>query len=127
MEATILENGRVDGHELEELRKVIYANGKVSRQHADWLVTLHKRVQKMTPAFTHFFYQAIKHHILADGRINAEETAWLRQMLFFDGKISDEERKLLRELKGEAKETSPEFEKLVAECMKQPMEQHTSG
>ena len=64
------------------------------------------------PGFEQFFYQAIKDHILADGRISAEETAWLRQLLFADGKIEDEERKFLHQLKGEAKEVSPEFEKL---------------
>ena len=44
-------------------------------------------MQHMTPAFEQFFYQAIKDHILADGRIDAEEAAWLRRMLFADGKI----------------------------------------
>jgi hypothetical protein len=57
-------------------------------------------VQHKTPAFEQFFYQAIKDHILAHGRIDAEEAAWLRRMLFADGKIKDEERTFLRELKG---------------------------
>ena len=81
--------------------------------------------QHRTPAFEHFFYQAIKDHILAHGRIDAEEAAWLRRMLFADGKIEDEERKFLHELKGEAKQVSREFEVLFEESMKQPQEQHT--
>jgi hypothetical protein len=97
------------------------------RQGADFLVELYKRVQHRTPAFTHFYYQAIKEHILAHGRIDAEETAWLRRMLFADGKIADEERKFLHELKGEARQVSREFEVLFAESMKQPPEQRTSG
>ena len=84
-------------------------------------------MQHLTPAFEQFFYQAIKDHILADGRIDAEEAAWLRQMLFADGKIDDEERKFLHELKGEAKQVSREFEVLFEESMKQPQEPHTSG
>ena len=48
---------------------------------ADFLVELHKRVQHRTPAFEQFFYQAIKDHILAHGRIDAEEAAWLRREL----------------------------------------------
>jgi hypothetical protein len=127
LEQDILANGRVDGHELETLRRELYAGGKIDREKADFLVELHKRVQHMTPAFDHFFYQAIKDHILGHGRISAEETAWLRRMLFADGKIKDEERKFLHELKGEAKETSPEFEALFKESMKEPPEQHTSG
>ena len=80
---------------------------------AAFLVELHKRVQHMTPAFEQFFYQAVKYHILSHGRIIAEETAWLRQMLFADGAIKDEERKFLHEHKGEAKKISREFEKLL--------------
>jgi hypothetical protein len=127
LEQTILANGRVDGDELEVLRTELYAGGKIDRPKADFLVELHKRVQHMTPAFEHFFFQAIKDHILANGRVSAEETAWLRRMLFADGKIKDEERKFLHELKGESKETSPEFEALFKESMKEPQEQHTSG
>ena len=109
------------------MRQKLYAGGKIERRDADFLVELHKRVQHMTPAFEKFFYQAIKGYILAHGWIDAEETAWLRRMLFADRKIKDEERKFLHELKGEAKKVSPEFEKLFAECMKEEPEQHTCG
>src|SRR6185503_16102947 len=127
IEQAILANGKVDGPELEALRRQLYASGKVERREADFLVELHKRVQHLSPAFEKFFYQAIKDHILAHGRIDAEEAAWLRQMLFADGNIKDEERKFLHELKGEAKKVSLEFETLFAECMKEAHEQHTCG
>ena len=127
LEQNILANGRVDGDELEVLRRELYAGGKIDRSKADFLVELHKRVQHMTPAFEHFFYQAIKDHILADGRIGAEGAAWLRRMLFADGKIKDEERKFLHELKGEAKQVSHEFAVLFEESMKLPQERHTCG
>ena len=127
IEQDILANGRVDGDELEVLRRQMYGDGKTDRQKADFLVELHKRVQHMTAAFEQFFYQAVKDHILADGRIDAEEAAWLRQMFFADSKILDEVRKFLHELKGEAKQVSREFEVLFTESMKQPQEQHTCG
>lgn len=123
----ILANGRVESQEIDLLHRELYVNGKIDRTGADFLVELYKRVQRKTPAFEQFYYQAIKHHILSDGRIEAEEAAWLRQLLFADGKIDDHERKLLHELKGEAKDTDPEFETLFKECMKQPQQQHTSG
>ena len=126
-EQAILANGRVDGPELAALRRQLYAGAKIERREADFLVELHKRVQHRTPAFEQFFYQAIKDHILAHGRIDAEETVWLRRMVFADGTIDDEERKFLHELKGEAKQASGEFEALFAECMKQPPEQRTCG
>ena len=123
----ILAIGKVEGRELEVLRRRVYAGGKVNRPEADFLVEIHKRVQHLTPAFEHFFYQAIKDHILADGRIDAESAAWLRRMLFADGMIDDEERKFLHELNGEAKQVSTEFKKLFEQSMKQPVEQHTCG
>jgi hypothetical protein len=109
------------------LRTQVYAGGQIDRRGADFLVELHKRVQHLTPAFEQFFYQAIKDHILAHGRIDAEEAGWLRRMLFADGKIDDEERKFLHELKGEAKQVSREFEVLFEESMKEPPEQRTCG
>ena len=127
IEQAILANGRVDGPELEALRRHLYAGGKIERREADFLVELHKRVQHRTPAFEQFFYQAIKDHILEHGRIDAEEAAWLRRMLFADGKFHDEGRKFLQELKGEAKQLSREFEVLFEESMKQRQERHTCG
>lgn len=123
----ILATGKIDKPELEALRRQLYADGGIDRQKADFLFELHKRVQHMNPGFEQFFYTAIKDHVLRDGRIDAEETAWLRQMLFADGKFDDEERKFLHELKGEAKHISPEFEALFAGSMKQPPEQRTCG
>jgi hypothetical protein len=105
----------------------MYVDGKIDRQKADFLVELHKRVQHLNPAFEQFFYQAIKDHILAQGRIDAEEAAWLRRMIFADGTFDDEERKFLHELKGEAQQVSREFEVLFEESMKQSPEQRTSG
>jgi len=127
IERDILATGKIDGQELEVLRRRVYAGDKVKPPEADFLVELHKRVQHMTPAFQQFFYQAIKDHILADGRIDAEKVAWLRRMLFADGKIDDEERKFLHELNGEAQDACPEFKTLFAKSMKQPPEQHTCG
>jgi len=127
VEQDIMTTGKVNKAELEILHQALYAHGGIDRQGADFLVELHKRVQHVTPAFEHFFYQTIKEHILAHGRINAEETAWLRRMLFADGRIDDAERKFLHELKGEAKQVSGEFDLLFDDSMKQPPEQHTCG
>jgi hypothetical protein len=127
IEHDVLAVGKIDGPELELLRRHLYSDGKIDRPKADFLVELHKRVQHLSPAFEQFFYQAIKDHILADGWIDGENTAWLRRLLYADGKIDDEERKFLHELKGEAKNVSREFERLYAECMKLPQEQRTCG
>jgi hypothetical protein len=126
IEQDILATGKVDSDHVEALRGALYAGGTVGRPAADFLVELHKRVQHPNPAFEQLFYRVIKDHILVDGRIDAEEAAWLRRMVFADGMVSDEERKFLHELRGEAGHSSPEFEALFAEAMKMPQERHTS-
>jgi hypothetical protein len=126
IEQDILAKGKVDSDHLEAIRQALYAGGTVGRPAADFLVELHKRVQHPNPAFEHLFYQAIKDHVLVDGRIDAEEAAWLRQVLLADDTIKDEQRKFLHELKGEARQASREFEVLFTEAMKMQQERHTS-
>ena len=127
MRQEVLATGKVDSHHLEAMRHAFPVNGKIDRQNANFLVELYKRVQHLNPAFEHFFYQAIKDHVLEDGRIGAGEAVWLRQALFADTKVKDEARKFLHELKGEATAVSHEFQTLFAECMKQSPESHTCG
>lgn len=126
IEERILLNGKVDGQDLDVMRKLLYADEKIDRSEANFLVELHKRVKDRSPAFERFFYNAIKDHILADGKISARETDWLRQMLLDDERIEDEERKFLYELKGGAREFGPEFEQLVIDCEQYPPEEHTA-
>lgn len=45
--------------------------------------------------FDQFFYQAIKGHILAHDRIDPQEAAWQRQMIFWDSEIDYQERMFL--------------------------------
>jgi len=126
-EQGVLAKGAVDTADLATLKSLIMADGKVDRAEADFVVELHKRVQHLNPAFERFVYSAVKAHVLTDGKIDAEEAAWLRQMVFADGKVSDRERAFLRELKGEAADAGPAFEALFEEAMKAPQNAHTSG
>jgi hypothetical protein len=127
IEQDVLATGKVDSDHLEALRLALYTGGTVGRPGADFLVELHKRVQHPNPGFEHLYYRAIKDHVLVDGRVDAAETAWLREVLLAAGTIKDEERKFLHELRGEAQKLSPEFETLFREAMKLPQERHTSG
>lgn len=127
IEQEILATGKLDGRQLDVLRSGVYDGGKIDRRGADFLVELHKRVQRLTPSFENFFYQAIKDHVLAGGGIDAEGAAWLGRLFPVGARVEDRERKLLHELKGEAGQVSAEFEALFVRCMKQPPEQHTSG
>ena len=123
----VLSRGKVDSDHLEALGAALYEGDKVGRPAADFLVELHKRVEHPNPAFDHLFYRALKHHVLADGRIGDEEVKWLRRALVADGPMKDEVRKFFHELEGEADHVGPEFEALFAEVMNEPPERHTSG
>jgi uncharacterized tellurite resistance protein B-like protein len=113
-----LADGRIDGREIEALGELLPPGREITRAEAEFLMEMHKRVERVTPAFERFFYRAIKRHVLADGVIDAGEAAWLRRMILADGKVDDREKKLLRELKGEATRAAPEFDALFAECVK---------
>src|SRR5205823_2753841 len=110
IEQDILARGKVDSDHLEALRVALYAGGTVGRPAADFLAELHKRVGHPNPAFEHLFYRAVRDHVLADGRVDAEEAAWLRRLLLEGGTLKDEGRAFLHELRGEAGATSPEFD-----------------
>jgi hypothetical protein len=111
----VLQNGRVEGHELERLKEELAGDGRIDRSEADFLVELHRRVQRRSPAFEHFFYQMIKRYVLTDGAVNAAEAGWLRGVITGQGKVGENEVRFLRELRGEAKTCSPEFEALCNE------------
>lgn len=112
-----LADGKIDSREVETLGALLYTDRKIDRTEAEFLIELHRRVERVSPGFEKFFYKAIKQHVLTDGVIDPEEAVWLRDMILADGKVDEREKKLLRGLKGEAARTCPEFEDLFAECV----------
>src|SRR5437764_7587250 len=108
LEQELLANGKIEGSELEVLRQHLGADRRISRDEAEFLIELHKRVQRVTPAFEKYFYQAIKRHVLDDGVIKPGEVTWLRTAVLGNGRTGDLSRKMLHELRGEAREVSPE-------------------
>ncbi len=122
---TLLADGKIDDDEIRALRKELWEDGKIDMEEVNFLVKLRNAAQKkakakkveVNPKFTALFFKAVKENVLADGKIDAAEAGWLREMLFADGKIDADERKFLEGVKKEAKETSPEFNRLYDECM----------
>ncbi len=122
---TLLADGKIDDDEVKALRKELWEDGKIDLEEINFLVSLRNLAQKkakakkeeVNPKFTALFFKAVKENVLADGKIDASEAGWLRGMLFADGKIDADERKFLEGVKKEAKETSPEFNRLYDECM----------
>ncbi|HEY1066040.1 MAG TPA: hypothetical protein VGE52_08015 [Pirellulales bacterium] len=114
----VLADGRVDGRELTALGDLLYGDEMIDRSEAEFLVELRSRVQRGNPAFEKFFFQAIKRHLLTDGVVDAEETAWLQRTVLSEGALKGRELKLIREVRGEADAVCDEFEFLYTECVK---------
>jgi hypothetical protein len=63
--------------------------------------------------FDEFVFDCLKKVVLADGKIDAKEAAWLTKFVFADGKADEGEKKFLRDLKAAAKSMAPEFNELL--------------
>jgi carbon storage regulator len=117
IKAEVLAAGRIQEHQVEALRRELYADGNVDREGVEFLVALRNQARPASPSFDRLFYQALKDHILTDGSVDAEEARWLRELLFADGQIDDDEKQFLRDLRSLARRVSPEFQALYDECV----------
>lgn len=126
IERDILATGRIDSGHLEALRLALYSGAEISRPAADLLVRLRGRVQYPDSGFERLFYRAIKDHVLRDGPVDAEQSAWLRHNLFSGAEITDEEQAFLRGVIGETDLLSREILVLLAEAMRFPQERNNS-
>jgi hypothetical protein len=114
----LLSDGRIDLKETTIIREEIFADDRVDKSELEFLFGLRRDAESCVQAFHDMFFQAVKKHMLADGVISAAEAKWLRKMIFADGTIDEDEKKLMQALKHEARDVSPEFQKLYDEIMK---------
>ena len=114
----IAKDGRVESDELETLRREFGDGSKITRDEADLLVELFKRVERKGPAFEDYFYRAIENYTISQGTVDAELASWLRRLFLTNGVCGDRPRKVLHELKGQLKESNPDFQALFHDCMK---------
>jgi len=118
----ILADGQIDDTEVKILKKELFADKKIDREEAEFLVELRNKAQKkaketgVNPAFEKLFFSALETHILEDGVIDAEEAHFLESLIFADKKVDDNEKKFLAKLKKGAQQTCPEFEALFEKC-----------
>ncbi len=113
----LLADGSIDEEETSLLVQGIMGDGVVDDEEVDFLVDLRARATNLCPAFSNFFFTALKSNFLADGTVDSDEARRLREIIFADGKVDGDEKAFLTELKTEAKSVSPEFEALFLECM----------
>lgn len=101
----ILADGIIDESEVNELQIVLYQDGVIDKEEADFLFDLNDAVSGMNnhPSWTKLFVNAIASFLLDDeespGEIDNDEATWLFDKLNSDGKIDSTEKALLNFLK----------------------------
>ena len=105
----IVESGSITASDVVALRDIVYTDGKVEQDEAEFLFKLRKELNDMgnLKEWNNFFIQAICDFILDDERspeaIDDLEATWLIEQIGEDGIIDDVEQKLLKRLRKEAK------------------------
>jgi len=104
----ILADGVIDADEVKQLEKALYADGEIDQDEAELMFELNDAVsgKENHESWDQLFIKSICDFLLNDaespGKIDAEETEWLKKHLIGDGKIDLLEMKLLKTLKEKA-------------------------
>jgi hypothetical protein len=105
---SILADGVIDDAEVTELRKRLYADGKIDKEEAEALFEINDAVKGKDNStdWAKLFAQAISDYLLKDetspGIVDDDEADWLIQKLEGDGEIDANEKLLLITLKEQA-------------------------
>jgi len=115
----ILADGVIDASEVNEIETVLYADGSIDKEEADFLFELNDAVTDKNnhASWEALFVKAIAGFVLDDddsnGEIDSEEEAYLLYKLQGDGQIDKTEKALLKYLKREVKELPESLAKLL--------------
>ena len=105
----ILADGIIDEAEVNELQILLYQDGAIDKEEADFLFELNDATSGMNnhPSWTNLFVNAIASFLLEDeespGEIDNHEATWLFNKMNSDGKIDATEKALLNLLKSKTK------------------------
>ena len=109
LKKAIVASGSITAEDVSALHEVIYTNGKVEQEKAEFLFQLRKELNDLgnLTEWDNFFIQAICDFILDDERspeaIDDGEAIWLINQIGENGYIDLVEQKLLKRLRKEAK------------------------
>ena len=105
----LLSDGIIDVEEVETIKHIIYEDGKIDREEANFLFELNDAVTGMdnAPEWKELFIDAITAYVLEDEMspdvIDEDEADYLYEQINGDGQIDDTERALLENIKAKAK------------------------
>jgi hypothetical protein len=105
----LLADGIIDSEEVKTIKSVIYEDGKIDKDEADFLFELNDAVsgKNNAPEWKDLFVDAITAFVLEDevspNEIDSDEADYLYKQIKGDGQVDDNERALLENIKAKAK------------------------
>lgn len=115
----ILEDGVIDAQEVKEIETVVYADGKIDKDEADFMFDLNDAVSGKDnhSSWNDLFVKVISSFVLDDdesnGEIDADEAAYLVSQIQGDGQIDAAEKALLLNLKEKSANLPDSLAKLL--------------
>jgi hypothetical protein len=99
----------IDETEVKQLREVLYADGKIDKEEADFLFELNDAVSGKAnhSSWETLFVEAISAYLLEDGVIDASEAQWLLTKIQGFGQLDNTEKQLLANLKSKVTNFPP--------------------
>ena len=105
----LLADGIIDAEEVKTIKEVIYEDGKIDKDEADFLFELNDAVsgKENAPEWKSLFIDAITSFMHEDevspNEIDDEEANYLYNQIKGDGQVDETERALLENLKAKSK------------------------
>lgn len=115
----LLADGVIDAAEVTELETVLFADGKIDTEEAEFLFDLNNAVSGKAnhASWETLFIKAISSFLLEDensaGEIDSSEAEWLFNKIKGDGQIDSIEKNLLLSLKKNSKSFPANLESLL--------------
>lgn len=105
----LLADGIIDSEEVKTIKSIIYEDGKIDKDEADFLFELNDAVsgKDNAPEWKDLFVDAITAFVLEDlvspNEIDSDEADYLYKQIKSNGLVDDIERALLENIKAKAK------------------------
>lgn len=118
--AAILADGKIDENEGKLLaRELKNDSGKYDNEALKFLIELRETAQKkkkeVADGFEKFFFKVMTEQVLKDGHISKSEVEWIKSHLLADGKIDDREWAFLETINKKAKSKHADWDKMYSE------------
>lgn len=121
----ILADGIIDAAEVKQIEGVIYADGKIDQEEADFMFALNDAVtgKANDSGWAQLFTKALTDFVLNDdgspGALDDDECAYIIEKIQGDGKVDDQERALLVSISTNAESTPEAFQNFVFKSFKE--------